>query len=85
MSIEYRRSVEVVKGILEGDDFRSGLSAVTKPPIPGLPNGEPFGVPAFAGMTNKRGRGILEASQEWWAAAHWVLSTKDGKIRLRAW
>ena len=38
--------------VREGMAFsKSALLSVRPPPSPGLPCGEPFGVPAFAGMT----------------------------------
>ncbi len=44
------------------EDFKSGFEVATKTLVSGLPGGEPFGVPAFAGMTIGRRDGLLQLS-----------------------
>ena len=55
-------------------------------PTPGLPSGEPFGVPSFegmtvvvqrspfVGMTNKRGRGLMQSSWQKGERREWSIS-----------
>ena len=50
-------------GTRHRDDFRGGFAEATKLPTPGMPGGEPFGVPAFVGMTIGYRNGFLQLSR----------------------